>query len=105
MEEIFFKQLCDRLCIEHPGIMRGKMMSSEAISYNGKVFAFIFPQQKMVLKLGTDFNQQNANLNINVFNPFKNKGTLNGWFEIDFSNKDEWEVLAKKAFETVRSEI
>ena len=65
------------------------MMSSEAITYNDKVFAFFSYKKKMVFKPGTEFEPDQEGFEICVFNPFKNRSPLNSWFEVPFTEKDK----------------
>ncbi|MBS9461229.1 hypothetical protein KIM67_02310 [Flagellimonas sp. 389] len=75
----------------------GKMMSSPAIHYNNKVLAFFSRSHKMVFKLGKDFKVDQVNVELREFNPFKNKGPLSGWYEVDFTEKEVWEELTNLA--------
>ncbi|WP_165586790.1 hypothetical protein [Neotamlana sedimentorum] len=86
-------------------VKAGKMMSSEAITYMGKVFAFFSRKKKMVFKLGKDFDPDSFGIEIAVFNPFKNRTPLNGWFEVPFTEKEQWEPLTKKALTLLKSEL
>ena len=74
-------------------------MRSEAITYNGKVFAFLSRKKTMVFKLGKAFDPANYDIEICVFNPFKNRAPLNGWFEVPFSHKEKWMLLTQQALE------
>jgi len=103
MEEQLFNEIRDQFCLKDPKIEKGKMMSSEAISYNGKVFAFFSRNRKMVFKLGKSFEPENLTIEINVFNPFKKRGPLNGWFEVPFTEKEHWKPLTQKALETIKN--
>ena len=97
MEESLFNEIRDRFCLKNEDINSGKMMSSEAITYKGKVFAFFSKKQKMVFKLAKEFDPDNFGIEITVFNPFKNRAPLNGWFEVPFTEKEQWEPLTEKA--------
>ncbi len=105
MEEQFFNEIREQFCLLDPGIAPGKMMRSEAITYEGKVFAFFSRQQKMVFKLGKDFDPDQVGIEIAVFNPFKKRGPLNGWFEVPFTEKEQWQPLAEKAFTFLKNEL
>lgn len=102
MEEQLFNEIRDRFCAGDSKIESGKMMSSEAITYDGKVFAFFSRQQKMVFKLGKEFDPDNHGIEICVFNPFKNRGPLNGWFEVPYSEKDQWKSFTQKALALIK---
>ena len=105
MEKALFNEIREQFCIEDSNIKAGKMMSSEAITFKGKVFAFFSRKNKMVFKLGKDFDPDNFGIEICVFNPFKNRPPLNGWFEVPFSEKEQWEPLAKRALSQLRNEL
>ncbi|WP_343486932.1 hypothetical protein [Allomuricauda sp. d1] len=71
------------------------MMSSPAIHYNGKVFAFFSTKQKMVFKFGKDYPLETLSVELQEFSPFKTKRPLSGWYEASFTNKKDWETLAE----------
>ncbi|AWX44570.1 hypothetical protein HME9304_01573 [Flagellimonas maritima] len=97
MEFDKFKEIRNHLCSKHLHVTEGKMMSSPAIHYNNKVFAFFSRKHKMVFKLGKHFKVDQINVELREFNPFKNKGPLSGWYEVDFAEKEAWEELAELA--------
>ncbi|MEM6845570.1 MAG: hypothetical protein AAF632_25375 [Bacteroidota bacterium] len=105
MEEQFFNEIRQRFCLRDSQINPGKMMSSEAITYRGRVFAFFSRKKKMVFKLGKDFNPHEYGLEISVFNPFTRRQPLYGWFEVPFAEKEQWEPLAQKAINQLKSEL
>lgn len=79
-------------------------MSSDAILYNNNVFAFFSRKNKMVFKLGKSFDPVEQAFEINVFNPFKKRGPLNGWFEVPITEKEQWWILTEKALELIKLE-
>ena len=81
------------------------MMSSEAITYKSKVFAFFSRKQKMVFKLGKDFDPNTYDIDISIFNPFKNRKPLYGWFEVSYDDKEQWEVLTQRSLNLIRQEL
>ncbi len=105
MEEAYFNKIRREFCLQDQQIEAGKMMSSEAITYKGKVFAFFSRSKKMVFKLGKNFNPELEAFEINVFSPFKNGRPLNGWFEVPFSESNQWELLTDKALVVLRNEL
>lgn len=105
MEYEFFDEIRMELSAGDEHIKPGKMMSSEAITYNKKVFAFFSRKKKMVFKLGKDFNPDNFGIEISVFNPFNKRAPLNGWFEVPFTEKSMWKPLTKKALENLKREL
>lgn len=103
-EEQYFNALRNQLCQGSPDVQSGKMMSSEGITYRGKVFAFFSRQQKMVFKLGKDFSPYELEIDIQVFNPFRHRAPLNGWFEVPYIHKKHWPSLAERALETIKQD-
>lgn len=77
-ERVLFEQIRDTVSAEFSSIKPGKMMSSDAILFEDKVFAFLSKKNKMVFKLGKDFDIREFDFEVSPFNPFKNKGPLAG---------------------------
>lgn len=105
MEEQLFNEIRDQFCLKDSKVSTGKMMSSEAITFDGKVFAFFSRKKKMVFKLGKDFDPDQFGIEIAVFNPFKNRAPLNGWFEIPYTEKEQWIPFTQKALTSIKSEL
>jgi len=105
MEEHLFNEISEQFCLKYPKIKAGKMMSSDAITFNGKVFAFFSRKKKMVFKLGKEFDPDQEGFEICVFNPYKNRKPLNGWFEVPFTEKDKWKSFTEKALNQLKSEL
>ncbi|MGD1847988.1 MAG: hypothetical protein ACFB10_21555 [Salibacteraceae bacterium] len=99
-----FLEIRTEFCEKVPLVAPGKMMSSEAITYEGKVFAFFSRKQKMVFKLGKQFDPETQDFEIRVFNPFTKRAPLYGWFEVPYTHQDQWEPLAEKALQTLTTE-
>ncbi|MBX2841861.1 MAG: hypothetical protein KTR26_08815 [Flammeovirgaceae bacterium] len=95
-----FEKLIDNYSAKYPEVQPGKMMSSEAIKVKDKVFAFYSKNGDMVFRLGKDFDPDiSASKGIHVFNPFKNKGPLSGWFVVPEQEKELWESYTQQALE------
>lgn len=105
MEESYFNEIRDRFCLKDSLIQHGKMMSSEAITYKGKVFAFFSRKERMVFKLGKDFDPDTFGIEINTFNPFKKRAPLYGWFEVPYTEEEQWLPLSQKALDTLKNEL
>ena len=105
MEQELFNEIREQFCSNDTHIKSGKMMSSEAITYQGKVFAFFSRKKKMVFKLGKEFDPDKEGFEICVFNPFKNRAPLNGWFEVPFTEKAKWKSFTEKALTQLKSEL
>ncbi|MEM9325350.1 MAG: hypothetical protein AAGA85_06830 [Bacteroidota bacterium] len=94
MEEEIFEAIRQVLISEHTQVHKGQIMRSPAILYNEKVFAFFSRKRRMVFKLGENYPLEG---DVRPFNPFKNKGPMKGWYEVDFSHLDRWQRFAEKA--------
>lgn len=92
-----FEDIRAELCASRAGVHEGKMMSSDAIKYNGKVFAFFSTKEAMVFKLGKDADLSQFEAQLAPFNPFKKKGPLAGWFQASFADKAQWLPLSLSA--------
>lgn len=103
-EEQYFNELRDRLTKIDTHIKKGKMMSSEAITYDGKVFAFFSRKKKMVFKLGKTYLPDEAGFEVDVFNPFTKRPPLYGWFEVPFQNHEQWPILTEEALVLIKKE-
>jgi len=104
MEFEKFLKIRDKLCLQEAYVTEGKMMSSQAIHYKKKVFAFFSKKNKMVFKLGQQSPLEGIEVELSEFNPFKNKGPLKGWYEADFEQRRNWEHLALLALDQLKSE-
>lgn len=81
----------------------GKMMSCDGLTYKGKVFCFEY-KDKMVFKLGKDYDiEQHGIKTFTYLNPFKKKGPMKAWFELDASYGDKFEELAMVALEVMKN--
>ncbi|MEP0004630.1 MAG: hypothetical protein ABJ387_04260 [Balneola sp.] len=96
-QKALFEQIRAKLIEKEELVATGKMMSTEAIKYDGNVFAFISKNGNMVFKFGKSFDPKSQDFDSIPFNPFKNKGPLAGWFEVSFSQHELWESLTLEA--------
>lgn len=87
-----------------PGISEGKMMSSPALKFNGKVFAF-FHKDRMCFKLVEPEPLKSLGLPILLLSPFRTKPPLKGWFWVGAEDREHWDLLADKALERMVSAI
>ena len=97
-----FEEIRTRLVTKENLVTTGKMMSTEAIKYNGNVFAFLSKNGNMVFKFGKDFNPEDHEFESIPFNPFKNKGPLSGWFEVSYSHHELWESLTEESLSIIK---
>ena len=78
------------------------MMSSDAIRYNNKVFAF-FHNEMMTFKLSHDFDLMEFGIEEwYPLSPFRTKPPLKGWFMIPAKYMDKWPQLAEMALLKMR---
>ncbi len=92
-----FEDIREKITGKETGIEPGKMMSSPAITYHGKVFAFLSKTGAMVFKFGKEFDPSDQSFEVTPFNPFKKKGALAGWFEVPCTEDHLWESLTQEA--------
>jgi hypothetical protein len=103
-EEQRFSAITERLTQEYNDITLGKMMSSPAIQYQGKVFAFFY-SKKMVFKLGRDFQPESLDIHeYSLLAPFKTKPPMVDWFEIPATEQQRWEELARYALQHLKDD-
>jgi hypothetical protein len=98
-EEQCFRSIAALLASENNAITLGKMMSSLALHYQGKVFAFYYGK-KMVFRLGRDFQPEAFNIgHYRLLAPFKTKPPMVDWFEIPSADQHRWEELSRYALQ------
>jgi len=96
------KELLIKLKSIDQNIELGKMMSCDGLTYKGKVFCFEY-KDKMVFKLGKGYDiKQHGIENYSHLSPFKTKGPMLAWFELDNSYQTHFEELAIKALEVMK---
>lgn len=99
-----FERIREALVNQYENVQNGKMMSSEAITYKGKVFAFFGRDDDMGFKLGHDFKPEEYGItDYRVLSPFKNKKPMVDWLLID--NSQTWDALAKQALSKMRDQL
>lgn len=92
-----FNDILKKFTSNNPLVHEGKMMSSRALTFNGKVFAF-FHNNEMGFKLGPNFDAPKWGIvNAKPLSPFKTKPPLKGWYLIDQQESDQWESLTEMA--------
>jgi len=98
-EEQCFRSIAALLASENSAITLGKMMSSPALRYQGKVFAF-YHGKKMIFRLGRDFQPEAFNIqHYSLLAPFKTKPPMVDWFEIPSADQHRWEELSRYALQ------
>ncbi len=98
--------LADALVGKEPGVEHGKMMSSEALTFGGKVFAFHTTKGRFAglgLRLGRDFDVASLKLaNWSHLAPFKSKPPMMDWIVVGAGDADRWRALARLALDQAR---
>jgi len=103
-EEQCFRSIAALLARENSAITLGKMMSSLALHYQGKVFAFYY-RKKIVFRLGRDFQPETFNIqHYRLLAPFKTKPPMVDWFEIASADQHRWEELSRYALQLLREQ-
>lgn len=104
MEFEKFSEIREKYCITHVEVTEGKMMSSPAMHYKKKVFAFFSKSHTMVFKLGKDFPIETLDIAISEFSPFKTKKPLGGWYEAGIEDHVHWEKLTDLALAHIQQD-
>jgi len=87
----------------HSDVQVGKMMSSEAMKVNDKVFVF-FHKGEMGFRLGNDFDPGAHGIHHwHPLSPFKTKPPLKGWFIVSNKEIEKWNELCNMALDYTRS--
>lgn len=96
-----------KLAETHPDVAAGKMMSSRALTYKGKSFAFYYQQQNaMVFRVGKTFDADAARIqHHSPLSPFKTRGPVPGWLQVTVEGRDQWEGLAVLALDALKFEL
>lgn len=98
-----FEDIHKELTTQNEKVTSGKMMSSSAICYKGKVFAF-FHDGQMTFKLGDNFEPEAMGITeYRLLSPFKTKPPMRAWFTISFSEQTHWKSLAIEALTYIQS--
>lgn len=105
MEFDKFSEIREKYCITHVEVTEGKMMSSPAMHYKKKVFAFFSKSHTMVFKLGKDFPIETLDIALSEFSPFKTKKPFRGWYQASFEDHGQWETLTELALHHIQQDV
>jgi hypothetical protein len=101
--ELHFQMIAQTLSDAHDDVEAGKMMSSPAITFRGKVFAFIHDGM-ITFKLGEMFEPESMGIDdYQLLAPFKSKPPMRAWFSIP--EQEHWQKLALQALERMKVEV
>ena len=95
--------LAEALVGKAPGVRRGRMMSSDALTLGGKVFAFHTTTGRFAglgLRLGRDFDVASLKLaDWSYLAPFKSRPPPLDWIVVGPAHTDRWPALTRLALE------
>lgn len=96
--EELFETIVKEFTNNNGDVLSGKMMSSPALKYKGKVFAFFWKEQ-MTFKLGKerDLEAEFGIVEYGFLSPFKNKPPMKGWYVVSSQFSDQWSTLTQEA--------
>ena len=102
-----WRALADDLVAREPGVEHGKMMSSDAVTFGGKVFAFHTTKGRfegLGLRLGRDYDVDGLGLTTwEHLAPFKSKPPMRDWILVGAEDIDRWPDLATRALGAMRA--
>ena len=95
--------LSHRFADTHKGIAPGKMMSADALTYGGKVFAFFTTKGGRVglgCRVGRDYPIDALSISDwQHLAPFKTKPPMKDWIVVGEGDLDAWERAMDAAYE------
>ncbi len=104
-----WQSLADELVAREKGVEPGKMMSSDAVTLRGKVFAFHTTKGRfegLGLRLGRDFDVESLDLTSwSYLAPFKTKPPMKDWILVGPEDLQRWPELAALALSRIREGI
>lgn len=99
--------LRDRMLVTHPDVSRGNMMSADALTFGGKVFAFYSTKGGRVglgCRVGRDVDpSQFALTDWQHLSPFKSKPPMKDWIVIGTGDVAQWGAVARHCLNTFRN--
>ncbi len=96
--EKYYHEISEKI----PGIVKGKMFGALCLkASNGKAFAMLW-KDFMIFKLSGQATPKAMKIEgASLFDPMGGR-PMNGWIQIPFAQKKEWEWLAKDAYDYVK---
>ena len=95
--------LSHRFADTHKGVAPGKMMSADALTYGGKVFAFFTTKGGRVglgCRVGRDYPIDALSISDwQHLAPFKTKPPMKDWIVVGEGDLDAWERVMDAAYE------
>jgi len=104
-----WQMLAAHLVMSETGVEHGKMMSSDAVTLRGKVFAFHTTKGRfegLGVRLGRDFDVESLKLaSWQHLTPFKSRPPMLDWILVGPEEAGRWGDLAALALERMRASI
>jgi len=98
--------LRDRLLEVHTDVARGRMMSADAITHGGKVFAFFSEKggrTGLGCRIGRKTDVQALGLtDWQQLSPFKTKPPMKDWIVLGAGDANRWSVIAELSLDLAR---
>ena len=100
-----FNQVISQLLERHKHLAIGKMLSSPAIEYKGRAFAFCY-RDTMIIKYGDTDQLMSCGIRATQeYRPFSNRMTFSQWREVPYYYRDDWTLVAEMALGALQDEI
>lgn len=97
-----WRRLSEACLIQRPDTAPGRMMSAEALTHGGKVFAFFTTKGGMVglgLRLGRDFDMEGLGLtDWQHLAPFRTKPPMKDWIVVGLADVARWDEMIALAY-------
>ena len=102
-----WQRLADDLVANQAGVERGRMMSSDAVTFGGKVFAFYTTKGRFAglgVRLGREVDVFSLKLaEWEYLAPFKTKPPMMDWILIGSGDRDRWPEMAGLGLDIMRA--
>lgn len=104
---VTWQRLADDLVAGESGVEHGKMMSSDAVTYGGKVFAFYTTRGRfggLGLRIGRDADIAGLKLRgWEYLAPFKSKPPMKDWILVGAQDRERWPELARLGLKAMKA--
>jgi hypothetical protein len=105
-DQALWRKLADDLLAREAGVARGRMMSSDAVTFGGKVFAFYTTRGRFAglgVRLGREVDVFSLKLTEwEYLAPFKSKPPMMDWVLIGRKDGARWPEMARLALDIMR---
>lgn len=108
-DQDLWRKLADELVATEEGVERGRMMSSDAVKFGGKVFAFYTTRGRFAglgVRLGREVDVFSLKLtDWEYLAPFKSKPPMMDWILIGAKDRARWPEMARFALDMMRASV